>query len=62
MGLTNEPQDINKQTWYYEEKKGIGVVHEVWIGGAFIRTEQFTIPWKMIRTSLARKDHRRLPR
>ena len=56
MTLSLKPQNIDEKTWYYEEPKGLHVVREArTIVGGFIQTEQFVIPWKMLRVSLARK-------
>ena len=50
-----EPMNIDSETWYYEEKKGICVVREVWIAGKLATTEQFYIPWKRLLESVKRK-------
>lgn len=47
------PQNVNEDCWYYEEPKGICVVlHGETNQGCLIAT----IPWKMLRGSLKRKD------
>jgi len=47
------PQNVSEDCWYYEEPKGICVVlHGETNQGCLIAT----IPWKMIRGSLKRKD------
>jgi hypothetical protein len=56
------PQDIDDRTWYYEDKEGIGVVRRIHVDGVFHHTDQFKIPWEMVRRSLARKDHRKVPK
>ena len=55
MALSLQPQEINKDCWYYEERKGLCVVR----GSKSV--DMIYIPWDMIRTSLARKDKKRLP-
>lgn len=58
MGLSHNPQSVSKKTWYYEEPRGILVVHEARDEktGAWIQTDQFKIPWWRLRKSLKRKD------
>lgn len=48
-GLRLDPIFINKSTWYYEEGKGICVVHES------VDIDQFYIPWKKLLESVRRK-------
>lgn len=62
MSLSLSPQDVTTDLWYYEEKRGINIVHQIKVNGVYVRTDQIIIPWEMIRTSLARKDKRKLPR
>ena len=64
-GLSLEAQDINHENWYYEEREGIRVVHEVRSTlapiSAVIRTDEILIPWRMLRRSLQRKERGRRP-
>lgn len=60
--MTNSPQNIDKHNWYYEEPQGLYFIHQVCRGDNYLFTDNILIPWHMIRTSLARKDRRRLPR
>lgn len=48
----------NSEVWWYEDPKGITVVHEIRHGskGWYERTDSFVIPWWVIRRALARKD------
>ncbi len=55
--LSLEPQNVTKELWYYEEPKGILIVHEIYSKNEYLRTDQLLIPWKMIRASLKRKDN-----
>lgn len=56
--LSLNPQNISGDIWYYEENNGIDVlIHK--LDGTHNIDIQFTIPWKMIRASLKRKDARR---
>lgn len=49
------PQHIDEETWYYEDTKGLIVLRDVHgDDGKRRRTDQFTIPWKMIMTSVER--------
>ena len=52
--LSMQPQHVTDRIWYYEEKEGICVVHEVSHGDV----KQFYIPWRLIRASVRRKDDR----
>lgn len=54
-GLSLEPQSLGLNDWYYEEKRGITVVHEVIIETTYLRTDQIFIPWRKIEASLKRK-------
>ena len=64
MTLSRKSQNIDDYNWYYEEPKGIVVVHEVRHnkegGGPYIRTDILPlIPWRQIRISLKRKDKKK---
>ena len=54
------PQRIDNSNWYYEEKRGIEVIHEVYASDEkdvkYLRTDHIMIPWAKLRKSLARKD------
>ena len=60
--LSREPQRINDEFWYYEEKKGLCMVHEIRVkpeeigiyDNNFIRTDQIVIPWRKIKKSIER--------
>lgn len=54
--LSLEPQNVTKELWYYEEARGINIVHEIKSSGHYIRTDQILIPWSKIRRSLKNKD------
>lgn len=54
MTLSLDPQNINEHNWYYEEKKGICIVHEVIQRGECVQADTFTIPWKKLKQSLIR--------
>lgn len=51
--LSNDPHHIRgrEDAWWYEESSGVLVVVE-----PQTRTTQVLIPWRSIRTALARKD------
>ena len=53
--LSRNPQKIDPDTWFYEEGKGLFVVRRANLDGRTI-TENFIIPWRMVRASLKRKD------
>lgn len=55
MPLSDSPQDIDKNNWYYEDPDGIDLVHEVLNKqGLHVSTEHIKIPWKMLKKSLER--------
>jgi len=54
--LKKEPINIDNDTWYYEEPKGICVVRRVRNSeGIPITTEQFYLPWKKLLQSVENK-------
>jgi hypothetical protein len=52
--LSLEPQNITSELWYYEQKKGILIVHRITNKDRYIRTDQILIPWKKILASVDR--------
>lgn len=54
--LSRKPRQIDANTWYYEEERGLHVVHEARREGAYLLTDSFIIPWSMVRLSLSLKD------
>lgn len=62
MALNREPQTVDKETWYYEERKGLLVVHEIRLeDGGYLRTDQFVIPWRMLVESTKQHKQKRRP-
>jgi len=54
--LRRDPIRLTRDAWYYEEPKGLAVVHRVHDGhGEYLKTVQVMIPWWKIERSLARK-------
>lgn len=55
--LSLDPQSIDDANWYYEERKGLTLVHEVRnaTSGTLIRTDTVTIPWAMLAATFRRK-------
>lgn len=54
--LREEPIHLDDHNWYYEERSGICLVHEVMdTRGNFQKTEQIRIPWKKVLESVKRK-------
>lgn len=49
--LSRKPQNINRESWYYEEPSGIEIIYQV--GNNFYH---INIPWRKLRNSLKRKD------
>jgi hypothetical protein len=60
--MSNEPQKIDEQNWYYEERRGVCLVHEVWIEGRHVRTDQVYIPWRLLRATMKRAPKPRTPK
>lgn len=52
--LSNKPQWVNEETWYYEDKDGIDIVHECNVLGTF-KVVRIKIPWRFLEKSLLRK-------
>lgn len=52
----HDAQTINNHTWFYEDRAGLLVVHEIWDRDNFVRTDQFTIPWLMVAASWKRHE------
>ena len=60
MGLSNNPQQIDKSSWYYENYSNIEIIHEVrTLSGALIQTDNIKIPWRKLLSSLKRRPHGR---
>ena len=57
MKFRANPMNVSEHLWYYEEKKGITIVYEIYDRktGGYIRTDQFMIPWKKLLESVNRK-------
>lgn len=54
--LSNKPQNITPYLWYYEEPKGLNIVHDIhFSNGTYMRTDQIRIPWYKIKASVKRK-------
>ena len=62
-GLRSTPINITDELWYYEEKGGVCIVHEIRVKPEetgiyqdnYIRTDQIFIPWKKLLESVSRK-------
>ena len=54
QGYPTHPRNVDKRTWFYEEKKGLCVVRQIRdSGGELLQGDIFHIPWKFI-TAAAR--------
>lgn len=60
--MTNKPQNVTDNCWYYEEPHGIDVVIWTQYGDGRRLSTSVTIPWAMLRRSLARRDKRKTPK
>lgn len=60
-GYKLEPQTIDRNTWFYEEPRGLLVVHEARdADGGYLRTDQFVIPWRKVVASVRRHSPQEL--
>jgi hypothetical protein len=49
------PQNIDEHNWYYEEKDGIEIIHQVSAGGMdCVRTDSIFIPWERLTDTVRR--------
>jgi hypothetical protein len=54
------PHKITKNDWFYEERTGLLLVHEVYSPlGNYICTEQVKLPWRKLEASLKRWQARK---
>lgn len=58
IDLKREPVNVDDNSWWYEEDKGIEiyVCHYKDDGTRKFKQTVFTIPWQTIRAALKRKD------
>jgi hypothetical protein len=54
--LDLNPHTINDNVWYYQEPKGLRLVHEIFNNGVYVRTDQIIISWKRIKVALSRYE------
>jgi hypothetical protein len=54
--LSMFPQQITDDCWYYEEPKGLVIMHRIYAHNIYLKTDRIVIPWSKIRKSLNRKD------
>jgi hypothetical protein len=56
QGLREKPINLDEHNWYYEDKGGIDVIHEIRDEeGNYYRTDHIKIPWKKLLESVKRK-------
>ncbi len=49
------PQNIDQNNWYYEEKNGIEVIHQVVTGASeYVQTDSIFIPWEKLTHTVRR--------
>jgi hypothetical protein len=47
--LPRNPVELNPHNWFYTERKGIALVHEVLdTSGDYLKTDQIIIPYKLL--------------
>jgi len=62
-GLCLGPIAVSEREWLYVEQQGVCVVHQVTnAAGAVTKTDQFYLPWSVIRRALAIRDKKKQPR
>jgi hypothetical protein len=52
--LSLAPQDVTPELWYYEDRRGIAILHEIRDGKKYLRTDEIVIPWQKILASVKR--------
>ncbi len=52
--LSPEPQQIDEHNWYYEYPDGITVIHEIWQGEQYFKTDEFKIPNRLLKHTFVR--------
>lgn len=56
-GRSLEPQKVDDETWFYDDRRGLLVVHEFrGPHNEYLRTDQFIIPWEKVRAALDRNS------
>lgn len=55
MPMSPAPQHTSDETWFYDDKRGLLVVHECRKDGEFVQTDQFVIPWRAIDAAIKRR-------
>lgn len=55
MKLREKSMPIDEHNWYYEEPKGISLVHEIYREEQFLQTDIILIPWKRLLESITRR-------
>jgi len=56
LALSNNPQPIDNQTWFYDDKKGLLIVHEFRdVHHNYQGCDQFIIPWRKIEAARKRR-------
>jgi hypothetical protein len=56
-GPSDSPMTIhgaNGTAWYYEDRAGLEVIHEIRVDGRYIRTDHLRLSWAQIRASMRR--------
>jgi hypothetical protein len=49
------PQNIDENNWYYEEKKGVEIIHQVTSSAQnCVRTDSILIPWEKLTDTVRR--------
>ncbi len=69
MNLRDESINITDELWYYEERGGVRIIHEIRVKpeetgiyqGDYVRTDQILIPWKRLLESVRRKYGTKTP-
>lgn len=42
---SRKPKAITKTSWWYEDRRGIDVIHQIHASGAYVRTDSMRIYW-----------------
>jgi hypothetical protein len=48
-GWPRSPRTVNKETWFYEEKKGLCIVRQIRdTKGRLVKADLFHLPWRFV--------------
>ena len=60
--IRRSPVGIDVDTWFYDDSRGILVVHECRERDAYLHTDQFVIPWARLLAAVERYKSGHVPK